>query len=206
MQANKGIVFVIDDSISIRRSLERLIKSVGLTVQSYASADEFLKSGRPKTESCIVLDVRMPGLTGFELQEALAASDIRIPIIFLTGHANVPMSVKAMKAGAIDFIEKPFNDSVLLEAIHKALETDRLERIKENESNSIKEKLDSLTPREYEVLTHVIQGKLNKQIAYDLGIVEKTIKVHRAQVMRKLQVDSLAARVKLAEKVGIGKD
>jgi FixJ family two-component response regulator len=205
MKEDESIVFIVDDSASVRRSLERLIKSVGLKTKSFASAQEFLDSERPDVPMCIILDVRMPVLTGFDLQEMLASSNIRVPIIFLTGNGNVPLSVKAMRAGAIDFIEKPFDESVLLDAVQRALDNDRSERIKENENNEIRKKLKTLTSREYEVFTHVIQGKLNKQIAFDLGTVEKTIKVHRGQVMRKMQVDSVAALVRLAEKIGIGK-
>jgi len=142
-------------------------------------------------------------LSGFDLQDTLAAVNFKVPIIFLTGHGNIPLSVRAMKAGAIDFIEKPFDDQVLLEAVHKALEKDRQFRLTEAEVDEIKRRMETLTAREYQVFTHVICGKLNKQIAYDLGIVEKTIKVHRAQVMRKMQADSLADLVRMAGKAGI---
>ncbi len=175
-------------------------------MESYPSAQQFLNRPRHNGPSCIVLDVKMPGLSGFDLQDALIASDIRIPIIFLSGYGNIPQTVRAMKAGAIDFIEKPFDDKVLLEAVHKALEKNRIERLKENEIILLRERIQLLTAREYEVFTHVIRGKLNKQIAYDLGTVEKTIKVHRAQVMRKMQVQSLAELVRVAEKIGINKE
>jgi FixJ family two-component response regulator len=197
------LVFIIDDDASVRRSVERLFKSVGLKVEIFASAQEFLNRERPDGPSCIVLDVRMPGLSGFDLQDTLAAVNFRVPIIFLTGHGNIPLSVRAMKAGAIDFIEKPFDDQVLLEAVQKALEKDRQFRLAEAEVDEIKRRLETLTTREYQVFTHVICGQLNKQIAYDLGIVEKTIKVHRAQVMRKMQADSLADLVRMAGKAGI---
>jgi FixJ family two-component response regulator len=183
--------------------VERLFKSVGLKVEVFASAQEFLMRERPDGPSCIVLDVRMPGLSGFELQDTLAAVNFRVPIIFLTGHGNIPLSVRAMKAGAVDFIEKPFDDQVLLDAVQRALEKDRQFRLKEAEIDEIRRRLESLTAREYEVLTHVVCGKLNKQIAYDLGIVEKTIKVHRAQVMRKMQAESLADLIRMAGKAGI---
>lgn len=204
MIGEEPIVFVVDDSPSVRRSLERLIKSVGLKAECFGSAQEYLKRGPHSGPSCMILDMRMPGLSGLELQEALAASSIRIPIIFLTGHANVPESVRAMKAGAVDFIEKPFDDTVLLEAVQKALAEDRGERAKEDELRTIRERMQLLTPREYQVFTLVIRGKLNKQIAYDLGTVEKTIKVHRAQVMKKMQADSVAALVRAAERIGLG--
>lgn len=203
MKSENPLVYVIDDNASVRRALERLLKSVGFKVESFASGQEFLSRERSSGPACVVLDVRMPGLSGFELQEELARSNIRIPIIFLTGHGNVPQSVRAMKAGAVDFIEKPFEDQILLDAIGKAIEKDRLDRIKEDEVNEIRERIKILTSREYEVFTHVIRGKLNKQIAFDLGTVEKTIKVHRGQVMRKMQADSVAALVRMAEKVGL---
>jgi FixJ family two-component response regulator len=203
MVEEEPLVFIIDDDASVRRSLERLFKSVGLKVEIFASAQEFLNRERPDRTSCIVLDVRMPGLSGFDLQDTLAAVNFRVPIIFLTGHGNIPLSVRAMKAGAIDFIEKPFNDQVLLDAVQKALEKDRQFRLKEAEVDEIKRRTATLSPREYEVFTHVICGKLNKQIAYELGIVEKTIKVHRAQVMRKMQADSLADLIRMAGKVGV---
>ncbi len=203
MNQNEPIVFVVDDGISIRRSLERLMKSVGLRVETFASAQDFLSRERPVEPSCIILDVRMPGLSGFDLQDALAAVNFKIPIIFLTGHGNVPLTVRAMKAGAVDFIEKPFDDQVLLDAVRKALEKDRHDKEKEAEINEIRQRIQTLTSREYQVFTQVIQGKLNKQIAYDMGIVEKTIKVHRAQVMRKMQADSLASLIQMAGKAGI---
>jgi FixJ family two-component response regulator len=203
MEEKDPIVFIIDDDASVRRSVERLFKSVGLKVEVFASAQEFLMRERPDGPSCIVLDVRMPGLSGFELQDTLAAVNFRVPIIFLTGHGNIPLSVRAMKAGAVDFIEKPFDDQVLLDAVQRALEKDRQFRLKEAEIDEIRRRLESLTAREYEVLTHVVCGKLNKQIAYDLGIVEKTIKVHRAQVMRKMRADSLADLIRMAGKAGI---
>lgn len=197
------LVFIIDDDASVRRSVERLFKSVGLKVEIFASAHDFLERERPDGPSCIVLDVRMPGFSGFDLQEELAAVNLRVPIVFLTAHGNVPLSVRAMKAGAMDFIEKPFDEQVLLDAVQRALEKDRELRLKEAEVDEIKRRMKTLTAREYEVFTHVIRGKLNKQVAYDLGIVEKTIKVHRAQVMRKMLADSLADLIRMAGKVGI---
>ncbi|MGC8494553.1 MAG: response regulator transcription factor [Syntrophobacteraceae bacterium] len=206
MDGREPVVFVVDDSVSVRKSLERLFRSVGLRVECFESAQDFLHGKRSNGPSCLVLDVRMPGLSGFDLQDALRADNLRIPIIFLTGHGTVPQSVRAMKAGAVDFIEKPFEDQLLLDAVQKAIERDRQERLVEDEIRQIKARIDSLTPREYQVLTEVIKGKLNKQIAFDLGTVEKTIKVHRGQVMRKMQVDSLAALVRMAEKAGVSRD
>jgi FixJ family two-component response regulator len=206
MDEKEPVVFVVDDSGSVRKSLERLFRSAELKVECFESAQDFLNVKRHNGPSCIVLDVRMPGLSGFDLQEALGASGFIIPIIFLTGHGSVPQSVRAMKAGAVDFIEKPFEGEQLLDAVQKALEKDRLHRALENDIQQIKARVQSLTPREYQVFTHVIKGRLNKQIAFDLGTVEKTIKVHRAQVMRKMQVDSLAALVRMAEKAGLAGD
>lgn len=203
MDEKEPVVFVVDDSGSVRKSLERLFRSAELKVECFESAQDFLNAKRHNGPSCIVLDVRMPGLSGFDLQDALGASGFIIPIIFLTGHGNVPQSVRAMKAGAVDFIEKPFEGEQLLDAVQKALEKDRLHRALENDIRQIMARVQSLTPREYQVFTHVIKGRLNKQIAFDLGTVEKTIKVHRAQVMRKMQVDSLAALVRMAEKAGL---
>lgn len=206
MDEKEPVVFVVDDSGSVRKSLERLFRSAELKVECFESAQDFLNAKRHNGPSCIVLDVRMPGLSGFDLQDALGASGFLIPIIFLTGHGNVPQSVRAMKAGAVDFIEKPFEGEQLLDTVQKALEKDRLHRALENDIQQIKARVQSLTPREYQVFTHVIKGRLNKQIAFDLGTVEKTIKVHRAQVMRKMQVDSLAALVRMAEKAGLTGD
>ncbi|MDR3556265.1 MAG: response regulator transcription factor [Syntrophobacteraceae bacterium] len=206
MDEKEPVVFVVDDSGSVRKSLERLFRSAELKVECFESAQDFLNAKRHNGPSCIVLDVRMPGLSGFDLQDALGTSGFIIPIIFLTGHGNVPQSVRAMKAGAVDFIEKPFEGEQLLDAVQKALEKDRLHRALENDIRQIMARVQSLTPREYQVFTHVIKGRLNKQIAFDLGTVEKTIKVHRAQVMRKMQVDSLAALVRMAEKAGLAGD
>ena len=198
------IVFVVDDDKAVRKSLERLIKSVGLIVQPFSSAREFLESDTSDGPSCLVLDVRMPGLSGIDLQKELDTMGYTIPIIFITGYGDIPMSVRTMKRGAIDFLTKPFNDQDLLDAIHRAIEKDKQTRREQDEIGTIQQRVDSLTPREREVFSLVVTGMLNKQIAYDLGMSEKTVKVHRSRVMDKMQIDSLAELVRLAYKVGIG--
>jgi FixJ family two-component response regulator len=199
----EGIVFVVDDDDAVRRALERLIKSVGLEVETFASAQEFLDHDPPMRPACIVTDVRMPGLSGLDLQQQMANAGLSMPIIFMTGHGTVAMSVRAMKAGAADFLQKPVDDQVLLDAIHRALERgsrDQKERVRRA---GIRSRVESLTAREREVFEHVVRGMLNKQIAAELGASEKTIKVHRARVMQKMQADSLADLVRMAERVGI---
>lgn len=198
------IVFVVDDDKAVRKSLERLIKSVGLTVQAFSSAREFLESDPSAGPSCLVLDVRMPGLSGIDLQKELGKMGYTIPIIFITGYGDIPMSVRTMKRGATDFLTKPFNDQDLLDAIHRAIDKDKQARREQDEIGTIQQRVDSLTPREREVFSLVVTGMLNKQIAYDLGMSEKTVKVHRSRVMDKMQADSLAELVRLAYKVGIG--
>jgi FixJ family two-component response regulator len=198
------IVFVVDDDKAVRKSLERLIKSVGLTVQTFSSAREFLESDSSDGPSCLVLDVRMPGLSGIDLQKELDKIGYNIPIIFITGYGDIPMSVRTMKRGAIDFLTKPINDQDLLDAIHRAIEKDKQTRREQDEIRTTQKRVDLLTPREREVFSLVVTGMLNKQIAYDLGLSEKTVKVHRSRVMDKMQADSLAELVRLAYKVGIG--
>ena len=199
-------VFLIDDDPSVRRALARLIKSAGHSVQVFASAREFLDNGCHRDgPSCLVLDVRMPGLSGLDLQSELQAVNAMVPIIFITGHGDIPTTVKAMKAGAVDFLAKPVQASDLLRAIEQALERAARERTGRQELEDIQRRVDQLTPREREVMALVIRGLLNKQIAFELGTVEKTIKVHRARVMEKMQADSLAELVRLAGRVGIGK-
>ena len=198
------IVFVVDDDKAVRKSLERLIKSVDLTVQAFSSAREFLESDPSSGPSCLVLDVRMPGLSGIDLQKELGKMGYTIPIIFITGYGDIQMSVRTMKRGAIDFLTKPFNDQDLLDAIHRAIEKDKQTRREQDEIGTIQQRVDSLTPREREVFSLVVTGMLNKQVAYDLGMSEKTVKVHRSRVMDKMQADSLAELVRLAYKVGIG--
>lgn len=197
-------VFLVDDDSSVRKALARLIRAAGYEIQTFASAQEFFQSN-PETASvsCLVLDVRMPGLNGLELQKALQAANVAIPIIFITGHGDIPMSVQAMKDGAVDFLPKPIREQALLPAIEQALARAARQRAAAAELVDIQRRLESLTPREREVMALVATGMLNKQIAYELGTVEKTVKVHRSRVMEKMDVDSLADLVRLAEKVGM---
>jgi FixJ family two-component response regulator len=197
------VVFVIDDDPSVRGAIERLVKAVGFRVATFESGQEFLESKLPEVPSCVVLDVRLPGFSGLDLQRQMTESGIRVPIIFITGHGDIPMSVQAMKAGAVEFLTKPFRDQDLLDAIGQAIERDRAARAKRARAADLRARLDSLTPRELEVMTLVVAGLLNKQIAGELGISEKTIKVHRSQVMQKMRARSLAELVRIAEKLGI---
>ena len=197
------IVFVIDDDESVRRSLERLLRSVDLEVETFASAQDFLRKPLPERPSCVVLDLRLPGPSGLELQESLLRAGHDLPIIFISGHADVPSSVRAIKAGAVDFLQKPFSDQALLDIIHGALRRDREARRDRAEVAGIRVRFDTLTPRERDVLKLVIQGRLNKQIAGDLGISEKTVKFHRGRVMEKTQAGSVAELVRQADRLGL---
>jgi FixJ family two-component response regulator len=197
------IVFVIDDDDSVRRSLERLLRSVDLDVETFASAQDFLRKPMPDRPACVVLDLRLPGPSGLELQESLNRSGHDVPIVFISGHADVPSSVRAIKAGAVDFLQKPFSDQALLDIIHGALRRDREARRDRAEVASIRVRFDTLTPRERDVLRLVIQGRLNKQIAGDLGISEKTVKFHRGRVMEKTQAGSVAELVRQADRLGL---
>jgi FixJ family two-component response regulator len=203
MNRPPSIVFVIDDDDSVRRALQRLIRSVGLQVELFGSAHEFLQRPRPDVPSCMILDVRLPGMSGLDFQRRLAEAKIHIPIVFITGHGDIPMTVRAMKAGAVEFLTKPFRDQDLLDAIHHALERDRIRRQQEAEIANLRERFESLTPREQEVLPRVISGLLNKQIAAEIGTTESTVKVHRSQLMRKMGAESVADLVRMAEKIGI---
>lgn len=199
-------VFLVDDDASVRRALARLIKSAGHQVQTFASAGEFLDNrSRLADPACLVLDVSMPGLSGIDLQRAIQAERAILPIIFITGHGDIPMGVKAMKDGAVDFLPKPVQAPDLLRAIDQALDRAVRDRNESAELEELQRRVKSLTPREREVMTLVVRGLLNKQIAAELGTVEKTIKVHRARVMEKMEVESLAALVRIAERLGIGK-
>jgi len=195
-------VFIVDDDPSIRRSLERLIRLAGYEVETYASATDFLARDLYDGPCCLVLDVRMPGLTGLDLQEELNNAHLDLPIVFITGHGDIPMSVKAMKAGAVDFLPKPFEEEELLDAIGRSLEKHVRSREERAERASIERRVASLTPREYQVFTLVVTGLLNKQSAAVLGVTEKTVKVHRARVMQKMEVVSLAELARLAERLG----
>jgi FixJ family two-component response regulator len=198
-----SIVFVVDDDPPVRRAIKRLVGSEGLQVELFGSAQEFLQSTRPDVPACLVLDIRLPGINGLDFQRQLAEANIHIPIVFITGHGDIPMTVRAMKAGAVEFLTKPFLDQDLLDAIQVALERDRTRRQEESENAALRERFESLTPRELEVLRLVISGRLNKQIAAELGTSEITIKVHRGNVMRKMQAEFLADLVRMAGRLDL---
>ncbi len=199
----KPTVFVIDDDPSVLKSLARLLRSLGFDAETFASADLFLARKHHDGVGCIVLDVRMPGLSGMDLQDELSQADYSMPIIFITGHGNIPMSVQAMKRGAVDFLTKPFDDEELLQAVKKAIEKDRKDKAERAEVHDTLRRIKRLTPREHEIFRYVITGMLNKQIALKLGIAEKTVKAHRGRIMEKLCVASVAELVRLAEKAAI---
>jgi FixJ family two-component response regulator len=203
MMDTEALVFVVDDDASLRASLQDLLGSMGLRVAAFASAQEFLRSPRPEVPSCLVLDVRLPGLSGLELQQRLAAGDLALPIIFITGHGDISMSVQAMKAGAVEFLPKPFREQDLLDAIHQALARDRHAREQRAERAALRRRFDALTPRQRDVMAHMVAGLLNKQIAGALGTSEATVKTHRKQVMAKMRADSLADLIRIADKLGI---
>ena len=203
MTETDAMVFVVDDDASMRESLKNLIRSVGLRVELFASAQEFLRSERPDVPSCLVLDVRLPGLSGLDLQRRTSDAGMEVPIIFITGHGDIPMSVHAMKAGAIEFLTKPFRDQDLLDAIQQALEQDRKAREQLAAVEELRRRFASLTPRERAVMTRVVGGLLSKQIAAELGTSETTVKIHRHQVMQKMGAGSLPELVRMADRLGI---
>jgi len=201
MSAERSVVFVVDDDTSMRGAMENLIGSVGLEVRAFASPEEFLRSERPDAPACLVLDVRLPGKSGLAFQDDLVKAGIALPVIFITGHGDIPMSVRAMKAGAVEFLPKPFHDQDMLDAIHAALERDRARRRDAGVVAELEARYAALTEREREIMKLVAAGRANKQIAAELGISEVTVKVHRGQVMRKMRARSLADLVRMSDQL-----
>lgn len=203
MKRTESIVFVIDDDASVRSALKSLIRSVGLDVEGFASGQDFLNFARPDVAGCLVLDVRLPGMSGLDFHKVLIKSGILLPVIFITAHGDVPMSVRAMKSGAVEFLTKPFRDQDLLDAIQLSLDQDRIRRLQESEISELKKRFEKLTVRERELLSLVVSGKPNKQIADAIGISEFTVKIHRANLTRKMKADSLADLVRMTVRLNI---
>ena len=203
MRQLSGTLFIVDDEAEMRRSLTRLLRSAGYTTRAYATASDFLSAHDPAAPGCLILDMALPGMSGLELQQTLSSTGCRRPIVFLSGRSDIPKSVRAMKSGAVNFLTKPVEMHDLIEAVDEALTIDEAERAASSERHGVSERLATLTPRERQVLGHVVSGRINKQIAADLGTAEKTIKVHRSRVMRKMHAGSLVELVKLASLVGI---
>jgi FixJ family two-component response regulator len=201
MSRAEPAVFVVDDDVSVRESLKNLLRSVGLNVETFSTAQEFLSSGS-SGPGCLVLDVRLPGLSGLDLQRQLVETKREIPIVFITGHGDIPMSVRAIKSGAVEFLTKPFRDQDLLDAVQQAIDRDRQTRSRENEVAELRERYTSLTPREHEVMKHVVRGLVNKQIAAEMGVTESTVKLHRGRLMHKMKAESLADLIRTAERFG----
>ena len=203
MSLNDSTVYVVDDDVSVREALKNLLRSVGLRVETFCTADEFLSKRRLPGPGCLILDVRLPGPSGLDLQRQLAEANHEIPIVFVTGHGDIPMSVRAMKAGAVEFLTKPFRDQDLLDAVRQAVERDRETRMREAELKELRARYASLTTREQEVLRFVVRGFTNKQIAAEIGISEATVKLHRGRLMEKMQAESLAELIGMAQKLDV---
>jgi len=203
MRQPEAVIAIVDDDLSVREGLETLIRSAGWKAKTFASAQEFLARPRAEAFSCLILDLQLPGLSGLDLQKRMSELELEIPIVFLTGHGNIPASVQAMKAGAVEFLTKPFDEQDLLRAVEEAIGRDRLARQRHAEMRELQSRYESLTAREQEVMQQVVSGLLNKQVAAELKISEVTVKVHRGQVMRKMRADSLADLVRMADKLGI---
>jgi FixJ family two-component response regulator len=201
VSSERSTVFVVDDDVSVRDALKNLFRSVGLEVKTFDTAQEFLAGGEPDAPACLVLDVRLPGLSGLDLQRELAKAGFEIPIVFITGHADIPMSVRAMKAGAVEFLTKPFRDQDLLDAVQEAISRDREARENRKQVDQLRARYEALTAREREVMALVVQGLLNKQIAARLGATDATVKLHRGRVMHKMEAQSLADLIRMAEKL-----